>query len=60
MNISKSVHNVNDSDAFAKEIWMYTPGVGASYLCSNKDVSPLAILVENLYLTVSERMKHRG
>ncbi|HHY08673.1 MAG TPA: helix-turn-helix transcriptional regulator [Corynebacteriales bacterium] len=58
MNISKSVHNVNDSDAFAKEIWMYTPGVGASYLCSNKDVSPLALLVENLYLTVSERMKH--
>jgi len=58
MNISKSVHNVNDSDAFAKEIWMYTPEVGTSYLCSNKDVSPLAILVENLHLTISERMKH--
>ena len=58
MSISKSVHRVNDPDVFAKEIWMYTPGSGANFLCSNKDKSPLAALVENLYTTVSERMKH--
>lgn len=58
MNISKSVYTINDSDAFAKEIWMYTPGTGANFLCSNRDTSPLAALVDNLYATVSERMKH--
>lgn len=58
MNISKSVHKVNDQDAFAKEIWMYTPGMGVNYLCSNRDASPLAALVDDLYTTISERMKH--
>lgn len=58
MNISKSVHKVNDPDAFAKEIWMYTPGTGANFLCSNRDTSSLAALVDKLYTTVSERMKH--
>ena len=58
MNISKSVHNVNDSDV-AKEIWMYTPELGASYLCSNKNVSISDIGRESIS-TVSERMKHRG
>jgi hypothetical protein len=58
MNISKSVHKVNDPDAFAKEIWMYTPGTGSNLLCNNRDTSPLAALVDNLYTTVSERMKH--
>lgn len=58
MNISKSVHKVNDPDAFAKEIWMYTPGTGANFLCSNRATSPLAALVDNLYTTVSERMKN--
>lgn len=58
MNISKSVRNRNDSGDFAKEVWMYTPEVGTSYLCSNKDLSSLAVLVETLYATVSEHMKH--
>ncbi len=58
MDISKSVHRVNDPDAFAKEIWMYTPDTGPSFLCSNRDASPLVSLVDNLYTTVSERMKH--
>jgi len=57
MNISKSVHRVNDPDAFAKEIWMYTPGAGINFLCSNVDASPLADLVNSLYTTVSEHMK---
>jgi len=58
MTISKSVHRVNDPNAFAKEVWMYTPGTGKNYLCSNIDNSPLAALVDHLYTTVSERMKH--
>lgn len=57
MNISKSVHKVNDPDAFATEIWMYKPGTGANFLCSNRDTSPLAVLADNLYTTISERIK---
>ena len=58
MNISKSVHRVNDPDAFAKEIWMYTPpGQGADFLCSNMG-APFADLIDNLYTTISERLKH--
>ena len=58
MNISKSVYKINDPDAFAKEIWMYAPDAGAHFLCSNRDTSPLAVLIDSLYTTVSERMKH--
>ena len=58
MNISKNVYKLSDPDAFAKEIWMYTPSTGSSYLCSNRDIPPLAVLVNNLYASVSERMKH--
>jgi transcriptional regulator with XRE-family HTH domain len=57
MNISKSVYNMNDPAAFAKEIWMYTPGAGANFLCSDRGTSPLAVLVDNLYTSVSELMK---
>ena len=58
MNISKSVHQVNDPDAFAIEIWMYVPGTGSNFLCRNNAISPLADSVDELYTTVSERMKH--
>mgnify|MGYP001270139057 CR=1 FL=1 len=58
MNISKSVHRVNDPDAFAKEIWMSTPGEGCHLLITNKKASPLVPLVETLFDTVNERMQH--
>ena len=58
MNISKSVYRTNDTNAFAKEIWMYTPDTGSNFLCSNNVNSPLADLVDELYATVSENMKH--
>jgi transcriptional regulator with XRE-family HTH domain/frataxin-like iron-binding protein CyaY len=58
MNISKSVYKINDTDAFAKEIWMYTPDTGTHFICRNNVISPLADLVDELYTTVSERMKH--
>ena len=57
MNISKSVHKINDPDAYAKEIWIYKPGLGATFLCSNKGPSSLVSLVDGLYGTISERMK---
>lgn len=58
MNISKSAHRKSETDIYAKEIWMYTPTIDANYLCSNKDESQLAVLVDKLYATVSERMKY--
>lgn len=58
MNISKSVYNTNDINAFAKEIWMYKPRTGSKVLCSNKDSSSLAKMVEDLYRIVAERSKH--
>jgi transcriptional regulator with XRE-family HTH domain len=57
MNIQKTIDNFDD-DVFAKEIWMYTPGIGSNFLCSNNVMSPLSDLVEEVYATVSERMKH--
>lgn len=58
MDICKSVHRVNDTEAFAKEIWMYTPGKGRHLLMTNKKISALVPLVETLFDTVSERMQH--
>lgn len=58
MDICKSVHRVNDPEAFAKEIWMNTPGKGCHLLMTNKKISALVPLVETLFDTVSERMQH--
>lgn len=58
MDICKSVHRVGDPDAFAKEIWMCTPGEESQLLMTNKKLSPLVPLVETLFDTVSERMQH--
>lgn len=58
MDISKSVYRVGDPDALAKEIWMYTPGVGCQFIISNKDVPQLANLVDVLFETVRGCMKH--
>jgi len=58
MNISKSIHMANDPEAYAKEIWIYKPGSGKNFLCSDRSASPLADLTDILYSTVSERMKH--
>ncbi|NLC96320.1 MAG: helix-turn-helix transcriptional regulator [Erysipelotrichaceae bacterium] len=55
MNISKSGHNINES---AKEIWMYQPEIGEEFICSNKDSSPLALMVEDLYRIIVEQSKY--
>lgn len=58
LSISKSVYYRNDPDAFAKELWMYKPQVGAQFLCCNRYASPLAAAVNDLYFIVKEFMKH--
>lgn len=58
MDIEKSVHAMNDADALAKEMWIYTPNVGTSFLVDNRGTSPLARLVDILFSTVAEQMKH--
>lgn len=58
MDISKSVYKLTDTDAYAKEIWMFTPGVGCHFIISNKDVPQLANLVNLLFETVNNCMKH--
>lgn len=58
MDISKSVHKVGDVNAFAKEIWMYTPSVGKKFFARTNDNSPLVPLVEAVFATVKERTQH--
>lgn len=58
MSISKSVHRTNDKNAYAKEVWMCTPGARPQFLCYSKDRSVLGTLVDTLYLSISENAKH--
>lgn len=58
MNISKDLIKSNDTDAYAKEMWMYGPNVGKQFLSSNHKKSELAVLVDDLYQTVAEFSKH--
>ena len=57
MDISKSVHRVDDVEAFAIEMWLYTPGTGVNFLISTKSVQ-CGELVRILFDTVRESMKH--
>lgn len=58
MDICKSVHNIHDPLAYAKEIWMYKPGVGTQFLVGSRDGSTISHLAESLYEVVSEYNKH--
>ncbi len=58
MNVSKGVYHIDDLDAFAKEIWIFTPGMTPQYLTSNRDISRLAELVEILFDTVKRASQH--
>ena len=58
MNISKSVYKINDSDAFAKEIWMSDLNNEKQCICSNKENSSLAKYVDDLYNVIKEYFKH--
>lgn len=58
MDISKSIHNINDSEAVAKEVWIHTPNQGSQCLACSKSISPLSVAVEPLFSAVVENMKH--
>lgn len=57
MDISKTVHRVGDSEAFAEEIWLYKPGVGNNFLVGSKSIQ-CGDLVHILFDTVRESMRH--
>lgn len=58
MNISKNIYKKNDSNAFAKEIWLCESVQGNKFLCSNERNSSLSTMVNDLYITVLEFSKH--
>ena len=58
MNIEKSVHRTNDTNASAIEAWVYVPYKGSQLLVASQDNTPVAPLVMNLYDTVKDRMEH--
>lgn len=59
MNICKSVHRVNDPNAYAKELWISKPFSSTDFLCSNTDkTSPFSELLDDLYEAISEYAKH--
>ena len=58
MNLVKDVHKVNDKKAFVKEAIMYVPRGKTQVLATTHDEYPIAELLEDLYLTVKERMNH--
>lgn len=58
MNLAKDVHQVDDKDAVVKEAVVYVPGGKTQVLATTKDEYPIGQMVDRLYLTIKERMKH--
>lgn len=58
MNIVKDVHRVGDNSAFVKEAVMYVPRGRTQVLATTQDEYPIGQLLEELYSTIKERMKH--
>lgn len=57
MNLVKSVHKANDTNAYAKEIWLYKSSAGCQFLCSNKNLS-FKTVVDRLFTSVAEYLTH--
>lgn len=57
MDIERAVHKVGDISAYAKEIWIFTPGAGSHILARNNDNTQLASLVDRVFATVQGHMK---
>ena len=55
--VQKNERVENIADDYAKEIWLYKPGVGGQYLCGNKDLN-FAKDVDYLFSSVTEYLKH--
>lgn len=58
MDIEKRSHTTNDQKTKAIEAWVYVPGKNSEPLVASQDDTSIAPLVEVLFETVSERMKH--
>ncbi len=58
MNICKPYASMSDPNTFAIEIWMKAQGQSAQFICDNKGESTIARLVDGLYNTVTENMRH--
>lgn len=58
MNIFKVHSSISDPDTFAIEIWMTPPRAEAQFLCDNKGEVTISRLIDGLYTTVSENMRH--
>lgn len=59
MNVSKWVHKIVDTTAYAKELWMCTCQNDKKFLCSTRDISSeTAMLIEHLYNAICENEKH--
>ena len=57
MNIVKSVHKINDANAYAKEIWLFKPSVGNQFLCSDKNYN-FKTIVDRLFDAVAVYLTH--
>lgn len=58
MDIEKRSHTTNDQKTKAIEAWVYVPGKNSEPLVASQDDTSISSLVEVLFETVSERMKH--
>ena len=58
MSISKNVYNSRELNKEAKELWIYTPTLGKSILCSTFRNNNLSDMIENLYKEIEEYQKH--
>ena len=58
MDIEKRSHTTNEQKTKAIEAWVFVPGKNSEPLVASQDDTSIAPLVEVLFETVSERMKH--
>lgn len=58
MDISKNSCYSNDSDRYAKEIWIHIPGEEPHFLLDNKNNYQIASLVDLLFQAVKENSNH--
>lgn len=58
MDIEKDSHYTNDKTAFVKEAVMYVPRGKTQVLATTQDEYPIGQLLEELFKTVKDRMKH--
>ena len=58
MDVEEREDTVNAQMMKAVEAWVYVPGKNSEPLVTSHDDTPIASLVEVLFETVSERMKH--